>query len=65
MPSVDVTSKVDAQAVENAINVAKKEIVNRYDFHGSNTDAGRPCAPGAQPPLGWPRIADSAHQFLL
>lgn len=38
MPSFDVISKVDPQAVENAINVAKKEIVNRYDFHGSKTD---------------------------
>jgi uncharacterized protein YajQ (UPF0234 family) len=33
-----VLSKVDPQTVENAINVAKKEIVNRYDFHGSHTD---------------------------
>lgn len=38
MASFDVLSKVDPQVVENAINVAKKEIVNRYDFHGSNTD---------------------------
>lgn len=38
MPSVDIVSKVDPQTVENAINVAKKEIVNRYDFHGSNTE---------------------------
>jgi uncharacterized protein YajQ (UPF0234 family) len=38
MPSIDVLSKVDPQTVENAINVAKKEIVNRYDFHGSHTD---------------------------
>ncbi len=38
MPSVDVISKVDPQVVENAINVAKKEIANRYDFHGSKTD---------------------------
>jgi uncharacterized protein YajQ (UPF0234 family) len=38
MPSVDVLSKVDPQTVENAINVAKKEVVNRYDFHGSHTD---------------------------
>ncbi|MCW5908727.1 MAG: YajQ family cyclic di-GMP-binding protein [Chitinophagales bacterium] len=38
MPSFDVLSKVDPQTVENAINVARKEIVNRYDFHGSNTD---------------------------
>src|SRR6185295_16324769 len=38
MPSFDVISKVDPQVVENAINVAKKEIVNRYDFHGSKTE---------------------------
>jgi len=38
MPSVDVVSKVDPQIVENAINVAKKEIVTRYDFHGSKTE---------------------------
>lgn len=38
MPSFDVISKVDPQVVENAINVAKKEIINRYDFHGSKTD---------------------------
>jgi uncharacterized protein YajQ (UPF0234 family) len=38
MPSFDIASKVDPQVVENAINVARKEIINRYDFHGSNTD---------------------------
>lgn len=38
MPSFDVISKVDPQTVENAINVAKKEIANRYDFHGSKTE---------------------------
>ncbi|MCS6933879.1 MAG: YajQ family cyclic di-GMP-binding protein [Chitinophagales bacterium] len=38
MPSFDVVSKVDPQTVENAINVARKEIMNRYDFHGTNTE---------------------------
>lgn len=38
MPSVDIVSKVDPQVVENAINVAKKEVMNRYDFHGSNIE---------------------------
>jgi uncharacterized protein YajQ (UPF0234 family) len=38
MPSFDIVSKVDPQTVENAINVAKKEIQNRYDFNGSKTD---------------------------
>jgi cyclic-di-GMP-binding protein len=32
MPSFDVVSKVDPQTLDNAINVAKKEILNRYDF---------------------------------
>jgi cyclic-di-GMP-binding protein len=38
MASFDIVSKVDAQVVENAINVAKKEIANRYDFHGSKSE---------------------------
>lgn len=38
MPSFDVVSKSDAQLLDNAINTAKKEIVNRYDFHGSKTE---------------------------
>ncbi|HEY6161225.1 MAG TPA: YajQ family cyclic di-GMP-binding protein [Bacteroidia bacterium] len=37
MPSFDIISKVDVQSLDNAINVAKKEIANRYDFHGSNS----------------------------
>jgi uncharacterized protein YajQ (UPF0234 family) len=38
MPSVDVVSKIDMQEVDNAINSAKKEIANRYDFRGSKTE---------------------------
>ncbi len=38
MPSFDIVSKVDAQSVDNAINVARKEIVNRWDFHDSKTE---------------------------
>jgi uncharacterized protein YajQ (UPF0234 family) len=37
MASFDIISKVDVQSLDNAINVAKKEIGNRYDFHGSNS----------------------------
>lgn len=37
MPSFDIVSKVDAQTLDNAINNAKKEILNRYDFNGSNS----------------------------
>ncbi len=32
MASFDIVSKVDPQTMDNAVNVARKEIVNRYDF---------------------------------
>lgn len=32
MASFDIVSKVDPQTMDNAINVARKEIMNRYDF---------------------------------
>ena len=35
--SFDIVSKVDMQEVDNAINQARKEIVQRYDFKGSKT----------------------------
>jgi len=37
MPSFDIVSKVDGQTLDNVINIAKKEILNRYDFSGSNS----------------------------
>jgi hypothetical protein len=37
MPSFDIVSKVDAQTLDNAVNVATKEIINRYDFRDSQT----------------------------
>ncbi len=33
--SFDVTSSVDLQEVDNAVNQARKEITQRYDFKGS------------------------------
>ena len=36
MPSFDIVSKVDAQSLDNAINVTIKEITNRFDFKGSH-----------------------------
>lgn len=36
MPSFDIVSKVDAQALDNAVNVVKKEITNRFDFKDSH-----------------------------
>jgi cyclic-di-GMP-binding protein len=35
MPSFDITSKVDPQTLDNAVNVTRKEIVNRFDFKDS------------------------------
>ena len=35
--SFDVVSKVDMQEVDNAINQARKEIIQRYDFKGSKS----------------------------
>jgi uncharacterized protein YajQ (UPF0234 family) len=35
MNSFDVTSEVDMQEVDNAINQARKEVAQRYDFKGS------------------------------
>jgi uncharacterized protein YajQ (UPF0234 family) len=36
--SFDVTSGVDLQEVDNAINQAKKEITQRYDFKGQKAE---------------------------
>lgn len=35
MNSFDVTSTIDLQEVDNAINQARKEVAQRYDFKGS------------------------------
>ena len=36
MPSFDIVSKVDLQTLDNAVNTAKKEITNRFDFRDSH-----------------------------
>src|SRR4026207_1671486 len=36
--SFDVTSPVDFQAVDNALNQARKEVGQRYDFKGAKAD---------------------------
>lgn len=37
MPTFDIVSKVDGQTLDNAINTAKKDILNRYDFNDSKS----------------------------
>lgn len=36
MPSFDIISKVELQALDNAVNVVRKEITNRFDFKDSH-----------------------------
>jgi len=38
MPSFDIVSKVDTQEVDNAVNQARAELKNRYDFKGSKCE---------------------------
>ncbi len=35
MPSFDIVSRVDSMEIENAVNQARKELANRFDFKGS------------------------------
>jgi cyclic-di-GMP-binding protein len=35
MPSFDIVSQVNTMEIENAVNQAKKELANRFDFKGS------------------------------
>jgi len=37
MPSFDIVSKIDGQTLDNVINIAKKDILNRYDFNDSKS----------------------------
>ena len=37
MPSFDVVSQIDMQEVRNAVDQAMRELVNRFDFKGTNT----------------------------
>jgi cyclic-di-GMP-binding protein len=37
MPSFDIVNKIDHQNLDNAINVARKEILTRYDFRNSKS----------------------------
>ena len=37
MPTFDIVSKIDGQTLDNAVNTAKKEILNRYDFNDSKS----------------------------
>jgi cyclic-di-GMP-binding protein len=38
MPSFDIVSEVNSMEIENAVNQAKKELANRFDFKGSKAE---------------------------
>ena len=38
MPSFDIVSQVDRQEIDNAVNQARKEVVQRYDLKNSQTE---------------------------
>src|SRR5437868_3539694 len=38
MPSFDIVSQVNSMEIENAVNQAKKELANRFDFKGSSAE---------------------------
>ena len=35
MPSFDIVTQVNSMEIENAVNIANKELANRFDFKGS------------------------------
>jgi hypothetical protein len=41
MPSFDIISEINSQEVDNALNSAKRELENRYDFKGSKSSIAR------------------------
>ena len=38
MPSFDIVSQVNSMEIENAVNLARKELANRFDFKGSKAE---------------------------
>ena len=41
MPSFDVVNRLDLQEIDNAVGNVSREIANRYDFKGSDTQINR------------------------
>ena len=38
MPSFDIVSQVNSMEIENGVNIAKKELANRFDFKGAKAE---------------------------
>ena len=53
MPSFDIAIETDLQEVDNALQQARKEIAQRFDFRGSKSD------------IDWQRFYRSGRALLL
>ena len=38
MPTFDIVCKYEIHEIENTVNMVKRDILNRYDFKGTNTN---------------------------
>ena len=38
MPTFDIVCKYEIHEIENTVNMVKRDIINRYDFRGTNTE---------------------------
>lgn len=38
MASFDIVNKIEEQNIDNAVNTAKRELLNRYDLNGTNSE---------------------------
>jgi uncharacterized protein YajQ (UPF0234 family) len=65
MPSFDVVSDLEMMEVENAFNQARKEIAQRFDFKGTNTDLERDKDQNVVLRAGSEGRAEAALQVLM
>jgi uncharacterized protein YajQ (UPF0234 family) len=65
MPSFDVVSELNLMEVENAFNQARKEILQRFDFKGTNTDLERDKEQHVVVKAGSEGRAEAALQVLM
>lgn len=65
MPSFDVVSELNMMEFENAFNQARKEIQQRFDFKGTNTDLERDKDGNVVVKAGSEGRAEAALQVLM
>lgn len=65
MPSFDVVSELNMMEVENAFNQARKEIGQRFDFKGTQTDLERDKDGNVVVKAGSEGRAEAALQVLM